>query len=181
MAENKTGDTIKKIKDSLTEVAQDLSEQAKPVISDIKDATKPVIENAKKNAEPYVENIKTKAQPFIDDTKKKADPYIKKAKKAAEPAAKSLKESSEKAKKAAKLVSDDITRQVMKRNEKDEVYIQYKNTEVRTTDLLEKARENYIASGHKLTDIQEVQVYVKPEDNKAYYVVNHKDTGKFEI
>ncbi|SHI11750.1 hypothetical protein SAMN02745229_01520 [Butyrivibrio fibrisolvens DSM 3071] len=181
MAENKTGDKIKKIKDSLTEVAQDLSEQAKPVINDIKDATKPVIENARKSAEPYVENIKSKAQPFIDDTMKKADPYIKKAKKAAEPAAKGIKEGSEKARKAAKFVSDDITRQVMKKNEKDEVYIQYKNIEVRTTDLLEKAREHYVASGHKLTDIQEVQVYVKPEDNKVYYVVNHKDIGKFDL
>ena len=73
MAENKTGDKIKKIKDSLTEVAQDLSQQAKPVLDDIKDATIPVIENARKNAEPYVENIKSKAQPFIDDTKKKTD------------------------------------------------------------------------------------------------------------
>lgn len=181
MAENKTGDKIKKIKDSLTEVAQDLSEQAKPVIDDIKDATKPVIENARKSAEPYVENIKSKAQPILDDTKKKADPYLKKAKKAAEPAAKSLKEGTEKARKAAKFVSDDIARQVVSRNEKDEVYIQYKDTEVRTTDILEKARENYVANGHKLTDIKEVQVYIKPEDNKAYYVVNHKDIGKFEL
>jgi hypothetical protein len=181
MAENKTGDKIKKIKDSLTEVAQDLSQQAKPVLDDIKDATIPVIENARKNAEPYVENIKSKAQPFIDDTKKKADPYIKKARKAAEPAAKSIKEGSEKARRAAKFVSDDITRQVMKKHEKDEVYIQYKNREVRTTDILEKARENYVANGHKLTDIQEVQVYIKPEDNNAYYVVNHKDTGRFEL
>lgn len=181
MAENKTGDTIKKIKESITGAALDLSEQAKPMINDIKDATRPVIDNAKKSAEPYVENIKTKAQPLIDDTKKKADPYIKKARKAAEPAVKSLEESSKKAKKAAKIVGDDITRQVVKRNEKDEVYIQYRNTELRTTDILEKARTDYVSNGHKLTDIKEIQVYLKPEDNKVYYVVNHKDTGKFEL
>jgi hypothetical protein len=141
----------------------------------------PVIENAKKNAEPYVDGIISKADPIIKETRKKADSYIIKAQKAAGPAAEAVKKQSAKAVKAAKTVRDDLTEKAAGYNEKNEVFVQYGDLEVRTRDIVTKCREDYVARGHKPGSIHEIQVYIKPEDRKVYYVVNHEDTGKVEL
>ena len=47
--------------------------------------------------------------------------------------------------------------------------------------LVEKAKADYVAAGHKATEAKKVTVYVKPEEGKAYYVVNDTDTGSVAL
>lgn len=54
---------------------------------------------------------------------------------------------------------------------KEEVFIQFANQEVKMADILEKAKAGYTAEGNKEA-IESIRVYVKPEENMAYYVVN---------
>jgi len=100
---------------------------------------------------------------------------------AAAPATKAIAKKSKEASKAAKYIGNEIIEGGSKYTQKDEVFIQYGNLEIRTTDIVAKAREDYISKGHKITDIKEIQVYIKPEDMSVYYVVNHTDTGKIEF
>ena len=80
--------------------------------------------------------------------------------------------------KVAKAVGQDITLRAAKHRCKEEVFVQYNSHELRTTDIIEKAKKDFVSRGHNITDIKEIQVYIKPSDNAAYYVVNHSETGR---
>ena len=56
------------------------------------------------------------------------------------------------------------------------VVVQFGGSEVNTDELVEKAK---IASEVKI--IKKVDVYVKPEVNKVYYVVNGDTFGDFDL
>ncbi len=58
---------------------------------------------------------------------------------------------------------------------KGNVYVEYLGAQISSADLIEKAKK---ASGVKSP--KEINVYVKPEDNKVYYVVD-KTAGDFEL
>ena len=108
--------------------------------------------------------------------------YLKqKMKKEAEPAARAVKKQSEKAAKVAMAVGNDLAEKAAVKASKNEVFLQYGDQEIRTEDILDKARADYAAHGHKTKDIKELQVYIKPADNAAYYVINHHDTGKIDF
>lgn len=132
-------------------------------------------------AEPVIRDLKTKAEPVYDDVKTKAEPVIRKVREKAAPAAEVVKKRSEKATKVAKAVGQDIGIIAAKHRCKEEVFVQYNSHELRTTDLIDKAKRDYISRGHSVTDIKEIQVYIKPSDNAAYYVVNHSETGKVDF
>lgn len=56
------------------------------------------------------------------------------------------------------------------------VVVQFGGSEVNTDELIEKAK---IAS--EIKSIKKVDVYVKPEVNKVYYVVNGDTFGDFDL
>jgi hypothetical protein len=35
--------------------------------------------------------------------------------------------------------------------------------------------------GKKAADLKDIKVYVKPEENAAYYVINNEETGSFGL
>mgnify|MGYP001122427542 FL=1 len=51
------------------------------------------------------------------------------------------------------------------------IYLQYYVKEINLTRLVEKAYHE--GSARCSVPVQEIEVYVKPEDGRAYYVVNH--------
>ena len=63
----------------------------------------------------------------------------------------------------------------------EEVYLQFGADEWRISDLQEKAAAAYAAEGHRASAVKKLALYVKPEERKAYYVVNDKTTGSFNI
>ncbi len=62
-----------------------------------------------------------------------------------------------------------------------EVVLQYREYEVNMDDVLERVKDHYVAKGHKRESIQDLQVYVKPEDFTAYYVINDGIVGKVNL
>lgn len=61
-----------------------------------------------------------------------------------------------------------------------EIILQFGGKEWSQEDLLNRAREAYSASGNTAA-IQSVKAYVKPEENKVYYVVNDTIKGEFDL
>ena len=45
------------------------------------------------------------------------------------------------------------------------------------SDLVERAKAAYAAAGGDVSAITELQLYVKPEEQKAYYVINGEANG----
>lgn len=62
-----------------------------------------------------------------------------------------------------------------------EVYVQFSGNEAGVIDVVAKAKEAFAAEGHKTTAIKNIRIYLKPEENAAYYVVNEKFAGKVEL
>ena len=61
------------------------------------------------------------------------------------------------------------------------VYVQFMGKEILTADLVAQVTEKWVALGHRASSIKELNLYVKPEDSAAYYVINGKESGKLEL
>ena len=59
--------------------------------------------------------------------------------------------------------------------EKLEVYVQYREHEAELEETITKIK------GYKEKDIKSIQVYIKPEDYTAYYVINENIDGKVQL
>lgn len=62
-----------------------------------------------------------------------------------------------------------------------EVILQYRQYEVNMDDVTERVKSHYIAKGFKADSIENMQIYVKPEDFTAYYVINDGVVGKVNL
>ena len=63
----------------------------------------------------------------------------------------------------------------------EEVYLQYAGKEFSSADLTAKVKEIWKEMGKKAADLKDIKVYVKPEENAAYYVINNEETGSFGL
>ena len=64
---------------------------------------------------------------------------------------------------------------------KTSLYIEYYEKQISEADLIKTAKSIWTDSGKKASDLKSLSVYLKPEDNKAYYVFNDNETGSFDI
>ena len=48
-------------------------------------------------------------------------------------------------------------------------------------EVMEKAKAAYVAEGHRAASIKTLRLYIKPEERKAYYVINDKAAGCIEL
>ena len=63
----------------------------------------------------------------------------------------------------------------------EEVYLQFAGEQWCTSALTEQAKATYVAEGHRASAIKKLELYVKPEERRAYYVINEKATGSIEF
>ena len=75
-------------------------------------------------------------------------------------------------KKAAKAAKEEL---------KPEVFIQFQGQEAVVADVIEKAKKQFEAEGHRASSIKSIQVYLKPEEYAAYYVINQKHAGRVDL
>jgi len=62
-----------------------------------------------------------------------------------------------------------------------EVILQYREYEVNMEDVTSRVKAHYFAKGFKEDSIESMQIYVKPEDFTAYYVINDGVVGKVSL
>ena len=62
-----------------------------------------------------------------------------------------------------------------------EVFLQYREYEVNMETVTERVKAHYYAKGHPNGSIEDMQIYVKPEDFTAYYVINDGVVGKVSL
>ena len=62
---------------------------------------------------------------------------------------------------------------------KETVYLQYMGKEINKEDLMKQVKEIWTKQlKNKAGDMKSVTLYLKPEENKAYYVINDDVTGR---
>lgn len=67
-----------------------------------------------------------------------------------------------------------------------EMFVQYDDTlagaqEANVADIVAKVKALYVAQGHRESSIKSLQIYMKPQMWKAYYVINHKIEGDVDL
>lgn len=58
--------------------------------------------------------------------------------------------------------------------------LQFGEHEVSMAAISEKVKQSYKNSGNE-AEIKDIKIYVKPEDQKAYYVINGEFEGNVEL
>lgn len=143
---------VKEAEPKTNEKASDVLQAAKNAAQDVKTAVKEAVEE---KAAAKTETVKDTAA----ETKETAKPARE-------------KKPSRAAKKAAKAAKEEL---------KPEVFIQYQGNEAIVADVIEKAKNEFVADGHRASSIKSLQVYLKPEEFAAYYVINQKFAGRVDL
>ncbi len=61
------------------------------------------------------------------------------------------------------------------------IILQSAGVEWNVAELRKKVIDAYVSEGHRQGWIKTLELYVKPEDRKVYYVINGKTTGSVNI
>ena len=79
------------------------------------------------------------------------------------------------AKNVAKAVTKTATKTVKKAAKKDikvKAFVEYYGKQVEEKDIIARVKKAWTKSGKKVGDIKEMDLYIKPEENAVYYVIN---------
>ena len=166
----KKGTPVKKTKD--VKIAENVmadsiktEEKAKAEVkTEIKPQTKEKVEAEAKT------EIKPQTKEKVEDTVEK---ITKKAVKGADAA-----------KTVAKAVTKTATKTVKKAAKKDikvKAFVEYYGKQVEEKDIIARVKKAWTKSGKKVGDIKEMDLYIKPEENAVYYVINGTETGAVEF
>ena len=173
---NKTSSNAKlvktpEVKAEVKETVQDIAKKAKDVVTKTADtAEKTVKEAAAKTADAAEKTVKEVAA----KTAEVAEKTQTAATKTADAAEKTVKKAETKVKAAAK---KPAAKEVLK----PEITVQYQNLEVTTEVVEERVKAQFAAEGHRVGTIKKLNIYVKPEEYAAYYVINDKFTGRVDL
>lgn len=64
---------------------------------------------------------------------------------------------------------------------KAELIIEVNGKQTPDNTLIEIAKKDFVNSGKKAADAKNIAIYVKPEEGKAYYVINEDFTGSIDL
>ena len=166
----KKGTPVKKTKDVkiAANVMADLIKTEEKAKAEVKTEIKPQTKE-KVEAEAKTE-IKPQTKEKVEDTVEK---ITKKAVKGAGAA-----------KTVAKAVTKTATKTVKKAAKKDikiKAFVEYYGKQVEEKDIIARVKKAWTRSGKKVGDIKEMDLYIKPEENAVYYVINGTETGAVEF
>ena len=61
---------------------------------------------------------------------------------------------------------------------KKTLYVQYNGKQVEEKDIVASVKKAWTDAGNKVGEIKTMEVYVKPEEDAVYYVINETESGK---
>ena len=70
---------------------------------------------------------------------------------------------------------------VKKAEVKASLILQYGDNETDISLVEDKVKAQFVAEGHRASTIKTLNIYVKPEDYAAYYVINDKFSGRVDL
>ena len=146
-----------------------------PVLEEAKKTIAPALEEAKKTAAPVLEKAQKTAAPVLEKAEKTAAPVLEKAEKTAAPvlekAGKTVAAGTKKAEKAVEAAAAETGKETQKASGSKK-----SKKAVEPVVMIESAMGGQISMDEILKRVNEavkakerLAIYVKPEDNKAYY------------
>lgn len=126
----------------------------------IEDTAEKVVKTAEKTAAKVADKAEKAAEKVMEN------PKVQKAAISAEKTAKKAASTAKKAASTAKKATEKVT-----------AYVEFAGKQISTAEIADKVRAEYKAEGNKAI-IRSIELYIKPEENTAYYVVNGNAEGK---
>ena len=145
------------------------------------------MKEVKKTVAPKSEEVKAAAQKKAEETVKVTETETKKAetKKAETKKVETeTKKVAAETKKAAATVKKAAAKKTVKKAAavKETVSLQYLGKDIKTADLMEAVKNIWTGElGKDAADLKSINLYLKPEDNAAYYVINESFTGRIDF
>lgn len=140
---------------------------------------KKVIQDAEKATAKLAAEVKEEAPKVAEKAAKAAEKTVKAAGKTVKEAARKAETAKTEAKKA---VATAAAKAPAKRGMKETVYLQFLGKEINKDDVMKKVKEVWTKQmKHKVGDMHTVALYLKPEENMAYFVINGDVTGSVTL
>ena len=130
---------------------------------------------AKKASEKKVEEVKEVKATVVEEVKAAKENVAE---------AVATEKKAEKKPAAKKAVAEKKTaakKETAKAEKQEVVFVQFAGEEFVVEEVMEKAKAAYVAEGHRAASIKTLRLYIKPEERKAYYVVNDKAAGSIDL
>ena len=137
-----------------------------------------------------VKNVTTAKKPAVSakvasiekTVEKKAEETAKKVEAKAEAVKKEVKKEVKAVKPAVKKAVAKTTEKVSTAKKATKISIQYANKDYSLEALEKIAKDVWVYDcGKKASDLKAIDLYVKPEENKVYYIFNGTVAGNFDI
>lgn len=149
-------------------VAQPVSETKADAKADVKAEVEKAVEKTTEKVEKAVEKTTEKVAEKAAEVKADVKDTVKKTTAKAAKAAKAAKTAKE-------------AKPAKKEPVKPEIIVQYQNSEVDTAAVEERVKAQFVAEGHKAGFIRKLNIYIKPEEYSAYYVINDRFSGRVDL
>ena len=80
-----------------------------------------------------------------------------------------------------KEVVEKVKKTATKKEIKTTLIVEYCGKQVEDKAMIAAVKKDWTKAGHKVGEIKSMELYVKPEDDAVYYVINTTETGKVEF
>ncbi|MCI8854718.1 MAG: hypothetical protein HFI32_14705, partial [Lachnospiraceae bacterium] len=64
---------------------------------------------------------------------------------------------------------------------KTNVTVEYAGKQYEEKDIIQKIKDAWVDAGKKIKEIKSLNIYIKPEETAAYYVINDVESGKITL
>lgn len=139
----------------------------------------------KRQAKKMAAEVKAKVEKLVPEVEATVEQAVPEVKKTVEKIVPEVKEAVEKAvpetKKAVEKVKKAATKSTAKKEIKTTLYVEYYGKQVQEKDMIASVKKAWTKSGKKVGDIKTMALYVKPEENSVYYVINGDSAGRVEF
>jgi hypothetical protein len=61
------------------------------------------------------------------------------------------------------------------------IVVQFQNKDRKTDELLQLIRQDVLSKGFSEADFAKIDVYIKPEEHKVFYVINDEVNGSIDF
>lgn len=139
----------------------------------------PVTEAAKETVKAV--KAETAAKPAEATAAQIKAPAVKKATEKKTPEKKAPAKKTATKKTTTKKTTTTTKKTTAKKEIKVSTFVQYFGKQVEEKEIIDNVKKSWTDSGKKAEDIKTMELYIKPEENVVYYVVNETERGSVEF
>lgn len=125
-----------------------------------------------KTSEVKTAEVKTEAVETVEAATAEVQAEVK-----PETADKEVKKTACKEPKAEKKEVKEV-KEVKEEKSEVNVVVEFNGTQRKVDEIVDKIKAEWVEAGHRVSTIKSLDVYIKPQDYTAYYVINGKVQGK---